>query len=266
MKNLLTLICVFLCFGCFGFVHAQDVQTLPNAHSHNDYRHDRPTLDALDHGFCSLEADVFLVDGQLLVGHTPWELKEVNTLEVLYLDRLREFFQKNDGSIYPNKEKVVLWIDFKSGPKETWPVLEKVLSNYTEMLSYVEDGKLVEKAVTVIITGSSPSPDMFKSETGKRYALSSDSLDRFDASIPNTVYYAVCENFAKFTRWRGYGELSQEDRQKIAEVVKKTHDQGRKIRFWGYPESEKIWQLMLDLNVDWINTDDHQRLQKFLTK
>ena len=42
---------------------------LPNAHAHNDYEHDRPLLDALDHGFTSIEADVFLVEGQLLVAH-----------------------------------------------------------------------------------------------------------------------------------------------------------------------------------------------------
>ena len=36
------------------------VVPLPNAHAHNDYEHKRPLFDALDHGFCSVEADVFL--------------------------------------------------------------------------------------------------------------------------------------------------------------------------------------------------------------
>ena len=35
---------------------------LPRAHAHNDYEHPRPLLDALSHGFCSVEADVHLVD------------------------------------------------------------------------------------------------------------------------------------------------------------------------------------------------------------
>ena len=42
---------------------------LINAHAHNDYEHPRPLLDALDHGFCSVEADIYLVEGQLLVAH-----------------------------------------------------------------------------------------------------------------------------------------------------------------------------------------------------
>ena len=41
---------------------ADDVIPRPQAHAHNDYYHTRPLLDALSHGFCSVEADVFLVD------------------------------------------------------------------------------------------------------------------------------------------------------------------------------------------------------------
>ncbi len=39
------------------------VIALPQAHAYHDYHHARPLLDALAHGFCSVEADVFLVDG-----------------------------------------------------------------------------------------------------------------------------------------------------------------------------------------------------------
>jgi hypothetical protein len=36
---------------------------LTRAHAHNDYLHARPLFDALDHGFCSVEADVWGVNG-----------------------------------------------------------------------------------------------------------------------------------------------------------------------------------------------------------
>ncbi|MFM7555618.1 MAG: hypothetical protein ACKPAH_10035, partial [Verrucomicrobiota bacterium] len=39
------------------------LRALPQAHSHNDYEQKRPLLEALDHGFCSVEADVYLVEG-----------------------------------------------------------------------------------------------------------------------------------------------------------------------------------------------------------
>jgi len=47
---------------------------LLRAHSHNDYAHTRPLLDALDQGFCSVEADIYLENGQLLVGHDKKDL------------------------------------------------------------------------------------------------------------------------------------------------------------------------------------------------
>ena len=50
-----------------GFSAACGAEPTPllHGHAHNDYLHPRPLLDALDQGFCSVEADIFLVDGKL---------------------------------------------------------------------------------------------------------------------------------------------------------------------------------------------------------
>src|SRR4051794_2449732 len=63
---------------------------LVHAHAHNDYEHARPLLDALDNGFCSVEADIHLVDGKLLVAHDRAHVRPDRTLQSLYLDPLRE--------------------------------------------------------------------------------------------------------------------------------------------------------------------------------
>src|SRR6267378_249318 len=75
---------------------------LTQVHAHNDYMHTRPLMDALDQGFCSVEADIFLVDGKLLVAHTRTMTKPERTLQALYLDPLRERVKKNRGRVYPN--------------------------------------------------------------------------------------------------------------------------------------------------------------------
>jgi len=69
------------------------VRPLAQAHAHNDYEHDRPLFDALSHGFTSVEADIYLVDGQLLVAHDPEDLDPARTLRSLYLEPLRERFR-----------------------------------------------------------------------------------------------------------------------------------------------------------------------------
>src|SRR6185436_16418009 len=78
---------VNLLFSCSdGIAPAAEVVPLEHAHAHNDYLHTRPLLDALDHGFTSVEVDIFLVDGELLVAHTAREIKPDRTLEKLYLE------------------------------------------------------------------------------------------------------------------------------------------------------------------------------------
>ena len=50
--------------------HAQvKVYTVANAHSHNDYKNNIPFLRAYEKGFGSIEADVFAVNGKLMVAH-----------------------------------------------------------------------------------------------------------------------------------------------------------------------------------------------------
>src|SRR5512138_1200419 len=73
---------------------------LAHAHAHNDYEHARPLLDALEHGFCSVEADVWLIDGQLLVAHDLKDVKPERTLQALYLDPLRARVARNAGKVF----------------------------------------------------------------------------------------------------------------------------------------------------------------------
>src|SRR5947208_14209481 len=89
-------------------VLASEPTPLIHAHAHNDYEHKRPLLDALDHGFCSVEADIFLVDGKLLVAHEIGQTKPERTLQALYLDPLRERVKANGGRVVKDGPEVTL--------------------------------------------------------------------------------------------------------------------------------------------------------------
>src|SRR5262249_42721742 len=95
----------------------QSIVPLTNAHAHNDYEHKRPLFDALDHGFGSVEADVFLEKDQLLVAHTRLDLRPERTLEKLYLDPLRERIKANGGRVYKGGPPVWLLVDVKTEAK-----------------------------------------------------------------------------------------------------------------------------------------------------
>src|SRR5437660_11055239 len=89
-------------------------EPLKCGHAHNDYEHTRPLFDALDQGFCSVEADVFLVGDKLLIGHTQVSLRPERTLEALYLDPLRERVKANGGRLYKYGPPAWLLIDVKT--------------------------------------------------------------------------------------------------------------------------------------------------------
>src|SRR4051812_48114397 len=95
---------VLLIFFCVRGAAAQTTRTavipLIHAHAHNDYEHPRPLLDALDCGFCSVEADVFLVGDKLFVGHSWYELRPERTLVSLYLDPLKKRIAENGGRVF----------------------------------------------------------------------------------------------------------------------------------------------------------------------
>jgi len=38
------------------------------------------------------------------------------------------------------------------------------------------------------------------------------------------------------------------------------------VRFWGTPDNEVVWRLLLDANVDLIGADDLDALRDFLTR
>src|SRR5437899_6185075 len=114
---------------------AADAQPKPliHAHAHNDYEHARPLLDALDHGFCSVEADIYLVEDKLLVAHNRKDVKPERTLQSLYLDPLRERVKRNGGRVFRDGPECVLLIDLKTNWKTIYPVLRSVLTNYADI-------------------------------------------------------------------------------------------------------------------------------------
>lgn len=87
---------------------------LVNAHAHNDYEHTRPLLDALDQGFTSIEADVYVIEGELLVAHNLFDISKERTLKKLYLQPLQERATANNGRIYKGGPTVTLLVDIKT--------------------------------------------------------------------------------------------------------------------------------------------------------
>ncbi len=236
---------------------------LVQAHAHNDYEHARPLLDALDHRFGSIEADVWLVDGELRVAHDLKNTQPARTLAALYLEPLRERVAKNGGRVFRDGPPVVLLIDVKSEAVSTYAALHIVLQRYAAILTTWRAGVIETKAITVIISGNRAIKDM--TDQPVRFAAVDGRSGDLETNPPAALVPLVSENWQKIFKWRWDGSIPAPDRAVLDAFVARAHAQGRKVRFWNTPDRPEAWRVLREARVDIIGTDDLARLAIFLT-
>jgi hypothetical protein len=247
--------------GCLSVQTQAQPAPLIHGHAHNDYEHTRPLFDALDRGFCSVEADIYLVDGQFLVAHDRWQCKPERTLQALYLDPLRERVRKNKGHVYPNGPEFTLLIEFKGEWKTSYPALRDLLKQYASMLTVFRGDKKETNAITVIITGHR-SREMFAGESVRYAAMDGDLEDLGTKDSANLIPW-ISSSWSQTFKWRGTGPIPEAEKARLKAIVARAHEQGRKVRFWEAPDKPAFWNELLADGVDLINADDLGGLQQF---
>ena len=254
--------CTIFCLIAFGgFIFAAD-KPLARAHAHNDYYHQRPLLDALAAGFCSVEADVFLKDDTLLVGHFRFELRKARSLEALYLKPLAARVKANGGSVYKTKAPFHLMIDLKADGAATYAALKKLLAKYRFMLTEFTPTSTKTGAVTIIISGSRPRLVMEKEP--KRWAGYDGRVSDLNQKASRHFMPWISDSWRSHFKWRGKGNLPDAEKAKLKNIVKRAHQNGQKVRFWAAPDNAKTWAVLYEYGVDLINTDQLEKLAKFL--
>jgi glycerophosphoryl diester phosphodiesterase len=253
---------LFCLGGLTAALSAAEPRPLARAHAHNDYEHPRPLLDALERGFCSVEADVYFIDGQLLVAHDRKDVRPDRTLSKLYLDPLRERVRRNGGRVYAGGPAVILLIDVKSEASSTYAAVHAELERYREMMTTYRAGQEVTGAVTAIISGNRAPKDVMAQPV--RYAALDGRKDDLEREPAVTLVPLVSENWQSVFTWRWQGEMPSTERAKLQQWVARAHQQRRKVRFWNTPDRVEVWSLLLEAGVDLIGTDDLAALQQFL--
>jgi len=67
-----------------------------------------------------------------------------------------------------------------------------------------------------------------------------------------------------FIRFRNL--FCREGDEVMKQMTEQAHSQGKRIRIWGAPNTEKSWTKMLKTNVDWLSIDDHERFVRFVKR
>src|SRR5262245_22476978 len=176
--------CVAISTPCW----ASEPKPLIHAHAHNDYEHARPLFDALEQGFGSVEADIYLVDGELLVAHDRIDVRRERTLEKLYLDPLKKRFDEKK-EILPGLKTLILLVDLKSDAVTTYQALEKKLESYKPMLTVFEENEIKTNSVTIILSGNRPRENVAKQT--KRWVAIDGRLNDLADNPPRSLISLV---------------------------------------------------------------------------
>jgi len=235
-----------------------DPAFLERTHSHNDYAQERPLQEALDNRFASVEADVFLVDGRLLVGHNREDLKPERNLVAMYLQPISDQVKANGGWVYPKVHKV-FWvlIDIKENGAAVYEELKKEIGEFPN-LGY----RARNTNIRFVVSGDRPVDSIVRDE-GKFAGLDGRWGD-LDKGYSKELMPWVSEDWSDHFKWMGPEPMPGDQEGNLLAMVKRVHDQGRRIRFWGAPDSEAIWSAHWKAGVDFVNTDHLAALRKWM--
>lgn len=239
------------------------------AHAHNDYDHPRPLLDALDHRFGSVEADIYLVGGQLLVAHDPVDLDPARTLESLYLAPLAARVRARHGSVYRgHRTSLQLLIDIKTEGAPAYLELDRQLRRHRHLFTTYAHGRVRPGPVTAVISGDRAARAPMEAQT-VRHAFYDGRLTDLGTAAPASFVPLISDNWTLNFSWLGTGPFPDAERAKLRTIVSTAHRRRQKVRFWATPDTagparEALWRELLAADVDYLNTDDLGGLQEFL--
>jgi alkaline phosphatase len=240
----------FIAFAfCLVSLSALAQENLKKAHAHNDYEHAKPFFEAYKLGFGSIEADVYAINGELLVSHNLADVKADRTLKSLYIDPIVAVLKaKKQGNFHQ------FLIDFKTNADSTLPLLIKFLAPHQELF--------VKSGLRIVISGNRPQiKDYINFPTW--ITFDGRSTETYPAGLKNYVVLES-ESVVRFGMWSGQVPMPTAMKEKLKAYVEKVHASGRKIRLWGTPNTLMAYQALWDLGVDYIGTDNLSELADFL--
>ena len=226
-------------------------------HSHNDYLQSAPFRGAFNAGANSIEADVWCIDEDLYVAHDKKDVQKHNTLRKMYLKPLKKALRSGK----PHGQPLQLMVDVKNG-KAALDKLVEIIEK--EGFRKCFDPALNPNAICLTITcwndlseSWTSYPEYVRFDARPGASLSSEQWKR--ASMMSL-------GLGSFTKWKGNGAMTENDKEKIRAAAKEAHSKGLPFRIWGFPDNPAAWQLSLELGMDYINTDHPDKVAGWLSR
>jgi alkaline phosphatase len=250
-KIYLLILCSFL---NLHFSIAQEYKPF-KLHSHNDYLRKVPFWEAFGAGCASIEADVILQDGELMVAHEKATIRKERTLKSLYLSPIQK--AKELGLV--DEFNFHLLIDFKTEAYTTLDALIQDLREFESMLYSSSN----PNGLKIIVSGNRPKVEDYPKYPSWIFFDYQSKV--MDDELPWDKIGMVSLNFRQFSVWNGKGRIVEQEKEKLVSFIQQVHGFGKPVRFWATPDSKSAWKSFYDLRIDYINTDMPYEANQYLS-
>ncbi len=234
------------------------------AYAHNDYENQRPLFDALRLEYRGVEADVFLVHGELRVAHDRRGTRAGRTLQSLYLDPLRDIVV-HCGRVCTDSVPFLLNVEIKEASPAAYDTLSAVLRRYPDLLSAVDRGTKPSTAVEVVLVGWHPPIAVLERDPGRCAGVQQQVMSQSTPPDSSAVVRLVSLNYGKTIRWSGRSPLPASGRAWLQALERAKRAGPRRIaRVYNVPPNAEIYRVLLESGVDLIGTKDLEATRRAL--
>lgn len=236
-----------------------------------------PFFSALSVGCESVEADVWLVNGTLYVGHEALALTPERTFDSLYVQPILSVLNRENpaGEILTSSTKngvfdtnsaqtLYLWVDLKTDGATTWPAVISALQPLRDAgyLTTVNGTDVTTGAVTVIGTGNTPL-DQVQGVESRDYFFDANIalLNTTQSNVTSSVSLIASGDFTAIFGPINGTSFSQDQLNTLDSQIAIASSKGIGVRYWDTPawpisKRNAVWTTLTEAGVKLLNADD----------
>jgi hypothetical protein len=264
MKKYILLAGLFLTIGILK--GTSQVPVMPNMVLTQEFFSDKDIWPTFTQGVVHYEAQIMYIYGEVYVtSQMPDSANHtMPTFRSSYLLPIYSQYKKNGGKVHENfDDEMYLFLDIKYDAKKTCQKLWEELSPYNEILTYRIGPQWHEGKLKIVVFGNAPLHVLQQERIS--FAAIQGTIDDIVKNYDSKLMPVIGINFEKDINWNGVGKMPFDEFMKTKDIIRKAHEQGKKIRVFNCPEEENIWDVMLTTGVDFINTSSAAKFSKFLS-
>jgi hypothetical protein len=242
------------------------VQAMPNMVLTQEFFSDKDIYSTFTQGVVNYEAQIMYIYGEVYVtSQMPDSATQVvPTFRSSYLLPIYSQYKKNGGKIHENYDgEMFLFLDIKFDAKKTYLKLWDQLSPYNEILTYRIGPQWHEGKLRIIFVGNAPLKVLQQERIS--FAGAQGNVNDLAKNYDSKVMPIIGVDFNSDLSWNGVGKMPFDEFMKFKDIIRKAHEQDKKIRVFNCPDDENVWEVLVASGVDLINCSNAINFSKFLS-